>query len=124
MKKAYLTPREFALIHHCHINSVMKWIHRGWVPSALIRQGKRVRYLIPAAARPPRRRPGPPKSADTRLRENTRLLLRLSRLLKTQADVLDAAGLLPDPKKERSFSHDEGRRTAHTEGEPGCHDRH
>ena len=99
----YCTPREYAAKHGCHINSVMKWIHRGWIPSVLIRQRGRIRYLVPAAAVPPRRRPGPPKSADVRMRENTRLLLRVARLLRIQADILDEAGLLPDPRRrERS----------------------
>ena len=102
--RKYLTPREYASRHGCHINSVMKWIHRGWIPSAHIRHGRgRVRYMIPASAQPPRRKPGPPKTADARMRETTRFLLRLARLLRTQADVLDAAGLLPDPRSERRF---------------------
>ena len=95
----YLTPRQYAARHGCHINSVMKWIHRGWIPSAYIRRGGRCRYMIPASAPPPSRKPGPPKTADARMRENTRLLLRVARLLRTQADVLDAAGLLPDPRQ-------------------------
>lgn len=109
MKRRYLTPREYAARHGCHINSVMKWIHRGWIPSAYVRQGRgRVRYMIPANAQPPSRKPGPPKSADTRMRENTRMLLRVARLLRTQADVLDAAGLLPDPRRrERSKDNDQ-----------------
>lgn len=107
MKRRYLTPREYATRYGCHINSVMKWIHRGWIPSAFVRHGRgRVRYMIPASAQPPSRKPGPPKSADRRMRENSRLLLRVARLLKSQADVLDAAGLLPAPrqriKEERS----------------------
>ena len=101
----YLTPRQYAARYGCHINSVMKWIHRGWIPSVHVRHGRgRVRYLVPASVPPPARKPGPPPSADTRMRENTRLLLRLARLLRTQADVLDAAGLLPDPRRERSFT--------------------
>lgn len=114
MKRRYLTPREYAARHGCHINSVMKWIHVGLIPAAWYRHGRqRVRYLVPASAQPPSRKPGPPKSPDTRMRENTRLLLRVARLLKSQADVLDAAGLLPDPRhrlkdgrKERSFDND------------------
>ena len=101
--KRYLTPRQYAARHGCHINSVMKWIHRGWIPSAYIRRGGRCRYLVPATATLPRRKPGPPKTADARMRETTRFLLRLARLLRTQADVLDAAGLLPDPRSDRQF---------------------
>lgn len=102
----YLTPREYAARHGCHINSVMKWIHRGWIPSALIRQRGRVRYLVPATAQPPSRKPGPPKLADTRMRENTRLLLRVARMLRTQADILEDAGLLPDPRNDRRYSNE------------------
>lgn len=101
MKRGYVTPGEYAARHGCHINSVMKWIHAGRLPSVRISQGKRFRYLVPCRIDPPRGRPGPPPSADARMSQYTRLLLRTARSLRIQADTLDAAGLLPNPR-ERS----------------------
>ena len=70
-KQRYLSPMEYARLYGVHINSVMKWIRLGWIPSIRYLAGQRWRYRIPANAPRPRRNPGPPPRFDTVMRRKS-----------------------------------------------------
>lgn len=61
-----VTPKEFALMHHVHYNTVYFWIKNGMIPYENTPAGISNRYRIPFVARPPFLKPGPRrKKGDT-----------------------------------------------------------